>query len=555
MGKAAEDSGTRGQAGSGEGEGREVTLSRLVTSSGDEGEVDALDDRFGRRPSTRSGSIAVTSPLRLLLDTNVLIPLEPTTLEAVEELSRPALDFVRRAQAGGAKLLLHPAQRRDLARDPVRDRRLLRQLQLRRYSELEHPPGIPATVTAACGVAPVDSNDWVDHLLLAAVVHNAVDFLVTEDRGIHAKARRLAVADRVLGIDDAAALHPPAETLPGRLPTSVRQTVAHELSIDDPILESFRRDYPKFDSWWANCQKEARTTFVIDGDQHGVAGMAVVHPESDSPGGVTGRLLKLCSFKISERFSGRRLGELLLKSVLRHAQERDFDHCFVTVFPKHAGLIALFEDFGFEERGDWGERGEKWFVKPLRENAVPRDRLEALSASDFHVLLGPDHFRRDVKWYLVPIQPRYSDILLQETAAQGALFATQLPFGNALRKAYLCNAQIKSLEPGDVLAFYRSGSRQGVIALGVLERSIRTASTEVIHQLVARRTVYSAEEIEARPVKPVLVLLFRHAHTFHPELPADKAKEAKLFRSAPQSIMRLGAEGVRWIVEQMAKLR
>jgi hypothetical protein len=116
------------------------------------------------------------------------------------------LDLARRAQQASATLLLHPAQLHDIERDEDLDRRRLRRLQSQRYPRLEGAPPISERIVAICGEAATGSNDWVDHQLLAAVQNHAVDFLLTEDRRIHAKARRLGLSERVMGIDDAIAV-------------------------------------------------------------------------------------------------------------------------------------------------------------------------------------------------------------------------------------------------------------------------------------------------------------------------------------------------------------
>ncbi len=493
--------------------------------------------------------------LRLLVDTNVVIPLEPLATRSVEASSKTAMDLARRAQESGALVLLHPAQRDDIERDRDESRRDLRRLQLQRYPKLEAPPPIPRRMIELLGDPPTHSNDAVDHALLAAVLQNAVHLLVTEDSALLSKARRLGIERRVLRIGEALALFPDA-TQARELPGAARRTFAHEVSLDDPILASLRADYaPGFDSWWEKCQRERRVAFTIAGDADGIAALAVLHPEPSPPAGLAGRVLKICTFKVAERFSGYRMGELLLKSVLNEAQDADHDHCFVTVLPKHARLIELFEDYGFEDRGAWNESGERWLARPLRPEALGQTAIAALEPLPYHVRLGPRHLRHDVPWHLVPIQPKYSDVLFPESAIQGSVFRGRHPYGNAMRKAYLCHAPIRSLTPGSALAFYRSTRRRGLIAVGVLEEARALESAESVVEFVARRTVYSLAEIRDLARKPVLALLFRHAWSFKPEIKVGELTAAGLFARPPQSIMRLGAEGGRWISGQAGRSR
>ena len=58
-------------------------------------------------------------------------------------------------------------------------------------------------MTSVLGEPKPNSHDAIDMLILAALVGNAVDFLVTEDNGIHRRAARLNLANRVLTVGDA----------------------------------------------------------------------------------------------------------------------------------------------------------------------------------------------------------------------------------------------------------------------------------------------------------------------------------------------------------------
>ena len=108
------------------------------------------------------------------------------------------------------------------------------------------------------------------------------------------------------------------------------------------------------------------------------------------------------------------------------------------------------------------------------------------------------------------------------------------PSGNALRKAYLCNSNTGSLEPGDILLFYRSQDLKAVTTLGVVESAIRTADPQEIMTYVGRRTVYRPDEIVmmCRSVRGVLAILFRqdqfHRATVVPRRAPRQRSAAKL---------------------------
>ena len=119
--------------------------------------------------------------MNLLLDTNVLIPLEPAS--GGLQLGTPlAAELAMLANRGGHSLYLHPAVRVDIERDrnPSRRGELLALAQ--KYPRLPNPPDVPAGLSCIVGEAAPGTNDFVDDLLLSAVYVDAVDILVTEDR-------------------------------------------------------------------------------------------------------------------------------------------------------------------------------------------------------------------------------------------------------------------------------------------------------------------------------------------------------------------------------------
>ena len=85
-------------------------------------------------------------------------------------------------------------------------------------------------------------NDEVDVALLHALDINAVDFLVTQDQGIHTRARRAspALGNRVLTVPDAVVwLRASYEPRQVRLPL-VEEVPAHAVPLDDEIFDSLR---------------------------------------------------------------------------------------------------------------------------------------------------------------------------------------------------------------------------------------------------------------------------------------------------------------------------
>ncbi len=484
--------------------------------------------------------------MKLLIDTNIVIPLEPTGRADLHANTPAATALAQIAMAGGHQLYVHPAIGEDIARDRNDERRELREALLAKYLLLDHPPA-STNVDRVLGTPPRASHDYVDHQLLAALHANAVDYLVTEDGDMTRKAKRLAIEQRVFTIAAAASLLRSLFDVSPPPPPAVIETRAYSLAPSDPIFASFRADYLGFDDWLTRCQREQRQTWLVQMDGRHAA-LAIVKEEKNTEELLGGRTLKICSLKVSDDFRGFRLGELVLKAVFAYAESNRYAGLFVTVLPKYEELVDLLADFGFTDTGKQTALGEMVLAKRFTPDVTVTDPLL------FNVLFGPAAIVRDEKHaYMIPIQPQFSDVLFPESASMQSLFAGRFAFGNGIRKAYLCNASMRSVGPGATLFFYRSQREQGVIAVGVLERCVVASEPEEIAREVARRTVYTfAEMADLAARGEVLALLFRQARVLVPSIEARDLIAAGVLSGPPQSIQRVREEGARWLYQRIA---
>ncbi len=486
--------------------------------------------------------------MRLLIDTNVLIPLEPTRHEDVEDGTTVAADLVRVAHQAAHTILIHPNSLVDLQRDSDPERQATRDVLVGKYVKLESPPAMCVVETVVGAVAP-GSNDWVDHSLLAAVVGDAVDLLVTQDGGIHRKAARLNVADRVLTVQDALALLRTLDDSAPTAPPAVEFVAVHKLSAGDPIFDSLRDDYPEFDEWLTKAKRQGREGWIIPGGEGAYAGVCIIKPRDDEFR-LGGKVLKICTLKVAPDHQGNRYGELLLKSIFSYVHENAYDHAYVTVFERHQGLIALLEEFGFRCLIDRRTPvGELVFMKDFTYTAADVGSLGSLA---FHVRFGPPALKVEPDHvFVVPIQPRFHAILFPEGEVQTQLAVLPRPYGNALRKAYLCNAPIRRLGGGDTLLFYRSHDARAVTALGVVEEVLVSRDADEIVAMVGQRTVYSYDEIRRLARGEVLAILFRQDRLLEHPISLQELQSHGAIRTAPQSITSLSGGAVEWLAERV----
>lgn len=454
--------------------------------------------------------MGVPQRLRFLLDTNILIPLQ----DSLQVLEGSLANFVRLASIGGHQLMCHPANIADFERDANAERRQRNLQRIRQYPALLEPaPCIWNTLETG-------PNDACDNELLYALHCDAVHALVTEDRGIHAKARLRGLARRVYTVQTAEdwlkRLH---ETRQIVLP-NIQDVPLHSLTpeLGSNFFDSLREGYPAaagrdgFDDWLRRKARENRYAWIYRHDSGALGAICIYQIQNDeilNDAGdlLPGAALKLCTFKVGEAVRGRKIGELFLKAAFRFATENRCEHLFITVKAHSQDyLIRMLLDFGFEERGTY--RGDLVLVK---SHPVCQPSSMGLTPIDYVRRYFP-HYRSDfsVQKFLVPIQPLYHGMLFPDYASiQSSLFAPSGHVGNAIKLAYLCHAQTKSIRSGDILLFYRTEDEKSVTSIGIVDRFEVCGGGAEIASLVSRRTVYSLAEIDELAKKPTKVILFR----------------------------------------------
>lgn len=453
-------------------------------------------------------------------------------------------NFVRLASIGGHQLMHHPANIADFERDTNVERRQRNLQRIRQYPALHDP--------AECvwNTPETSPNDACDNQLLYALQCDAVHALVTEDRGIHAKARSRGLAHRVYTIQTAEdwlkRLH---ETRQIVLP-NIQDVPLHRLTpeLNEVFFDSLRDGYPAtanrdgFDDWFRRKAREDRHAWVYR-DSSGVLGAICIYQVqndevlNDAHETLPGAALKLCTFKVGESVRGRKIGELFLKAAFRFASENSCEHLFITANSERQDyLIRVLTDFGFHEKGSY--RGDLVLVK---QHPIDPPTLVEADPTEYVRRYYP-HYRSDssIQKFLVPIQPQYHEILFPDYASiQPGLFAPVGNVGNAIKLAYLCHAQAKSIRPGDILLFYRTDDEKAVTSLGIVEQFEISDRGAKIASLVSRRTVYSLAEIEDLAKKPTKVILFRLIRHLSTTVPYEQLIRDGVITGPIQSIRKV----------------
>lgn len=487
-----------------------------------------------------------------LIDTNVIIHLEDN--RAVE----PAFSaFTSLAAKHKVDIFVHGAARDDIGRDSNAERRQISLSKLSKFQLLEKVRGL---TSAQLGVefGPLSTpNDVVDATLLHALQIGAADFLVTQDRRLHDRARRHSaeIGRRVLYVADAVQLlrttFEPIEA-PVRF---VEEVQAHSIPLTDTIFDSLREDYPDFDGWWTSkCVKLRRPCWIVEDE--GIAGLLVHKDETGSDTDATqkvGKILKICTFKVRPEKRGTKIGELLLKKVFWFAQRNRHDLIYVTTYEGQTSLIDLLDYYGFIHTSTKAN-GERIYEK--RMSATAPGPVVNQSRFDTHRLNYPRFVvASETMAFGIPIKESYHDVLYPDLRQQ-----TQLDLfdphgrgsgprrpGNTIRKVYLCRAPSNLGPPGSLLFFYKGKSQsppsQAMTAIGVLEDVRLALSTRELLQMTGGRSVYSEQDLEAwgaSTASPVKVINYLLAAYIDPVLDLKQLQAMGIIRAhPPQSIYQI----------------
>src|SRR3569833_156397 len=503
--------------------------------------------------------------LKLLLDTNIVIALEdPRTVP-------PGMaSLVQKAQIHGLTLFLDDACEADIERDPNLERREATLSKLRKFPAL---PGVahrsePEMVARFGDIR--SPNDRCEVLMLDTLDLNVVDFLVSEDIGLHKRAERAALRDRVFTVREALAwIQRTFEPREFWLPYVVSRK-AYQITASDPIFDSLREGYPDFDRWWSEkCVAQHRDCWVVEIDGQ-LAGIVVYKTETHADAKTHHRgprILKVCTFKMKPEFRGEKFGEQLLKTILWYAQGNGYDLVYLTAHTNQGFLITLLQTFGFEIT-QTQQNGELVIEKPMvtNEHSVA---LES-SAMEADMRAYPRFYEGDgVGKYVIPIQPALHRVLFPEIAeaaplplfpghqfVAGSTVENDRTPGNTVRIVYVCRSPTRTLNPGDLLLFYLSKSEelvrsQTITTIGVIEQVQHATSTAQLVRLVGRRSVYTREDLEKSHTinkQTVLVIDFLLNGHFQPPVTlATLLARGAFTNRPPQSIKSLTEESYRAI--------
>jgi predicted nucleic acid-binding protein len=339
-------------------------------------------------------------PVRVLLDTNILIHREAATVvrRDVGKLFL-WLDKLRSDKC------VHPASLDEINKHKDERVRDTFQAKLQSYQVLKTIAPMSPEVQVAAS-ADKSENDRNDTLLINELYAGRVDILITEDRGLHRKALALGIPDRIFTIDayleKVVAENP---ELADYKVLAVRKVVFGNVDIRSDFFDSFRADYGgvAFDRWFNRKADEPAYVCYEGTDLVAFLYLKVEGPGENygdiQPGFRTKSRLKIGTFKVE--LNGYKLGERFLKIVFDNAILQKVQEVYVTIFRttiEQQRLISLLEDFGLRHHGT---KANQYGT----EEVYVRDMAPVVDAADPKCSFP--YMSRAARAFIVPIYPAY----------------------------------------------------------------------------------------------------------------------------------------------------
>lgn len=447
--------------------------------------------------------------MNILIDTNIFIYFEDYKVidESFTKLYNLCLKF-------NHKLFIHPASIDDINNDTNLERRNISLSKIKKYSMLENAKLPSEQDIRDLGLAEKNSHDKIDNIILYALYKDSANLLLTQDIGIIKKARKIGIDHRVMYVQQALHSFKKLHIQHEIYYPNMMHKYLYELNRNDKIFDSLKEDYAEFNNWFSKVSQEHRKCWIHGYNGDTKIGGVLIYKDEHNPiitndnKALRGKVLKISTFKISEHMQGWKLGELFIKTVFTYAHQNKYEYVYLTTRQdKQEYLVSLIEDFGFRYFGKCDKNRDEVFVKQISIKDVGKTNLNNI---DFHKRYSP--FIKctiNVNKFIVPIQPKYHNILFPEIEDDKRLFYTHPSVGNTIKKAYLSHANTKKMRSGDLLLFYRSKDKMAITTLGIVEKTFKSKDLNVILEEVAKRTVYSYDEIREQAKKETNIILFR----------------------------------------------
>lgn len=228
------------------------------------------------------------------------------------------------------------------------------------------------------------------------------------------------------------------------------------IKLSDPFFDTLKSDYRgEFEDWFA--KKSEDQAYVFEDKCGSIQGFLYLKTENGpvldtSPPLPPAHRIKVGTLKINAH--GTKLGERFLKKIFDHAIAENAEEVYLTVFEKHASLVALLKKYGFEEQASKStSNGTELVLVKVLHDAYKNPTLSypLINASGTNI-------------HLLSIYPNWHTRLLPDSILnnESATIVQDISHTNSIHKIYLAKMRgLDSLKTGDILLIYRTNDGDG----------------------------------------------------------------------------------------------
>ncbi len=253
-----------------------------------------------------------------------------------------------------------------------------------------------------------------------------------------------------------------------------------DIDLSDPFFDNLKSDYKEFAEWFEKKKNENAYVYIVKNKIIGFLYLKIENEEvvDTTPALPKKKRLKIGTFKIEAH--GTRLGERFIKKAIDHALSEDVTEIYLTTFLKHAGLIGILKEFGFEEHGKkvTANGEELVLLKSL-------DKVTGSSRKDFPIINA-----KGKRKFLLAIKPEWHTKLFPDSILNNETYdiVQDVSHTNSIQKTYVCFMDLSELRDGDILIIYRMKDEGKSAWYG----SVVTSVCTVEH--VLKKTDFSSKE-------------------------------------------------------------
>lgn len=229
-----------------------------------------------------------------------------------------------------------------------------------------------------------------------------------------------------------------------------------DIDLNDTFFNSLKEDYPQFETWFKKKSSSGAKAYVQYTDKKLQAFLYLKNEKGEEltdviPVRPACNRMKVGTFKIDAH--NTKLGERFIKKIMDAALYMKADEIYVTIFPKHKGLIRILQRYGFKEEGKKGD--ELVLIKNMK--VLTGDILK-----DFPLLRI-----KGKRKFLLSIYPRYHttmfpDSILRNEEGTKYELIKDIAHTNSIHKIYVTSiSDVVQLQPGDLIAIYRTNDDAG----------------------------------------------------------------------------------------------